>query len=124
MPQANSMFSSPRATSPSASPSTLPCSAVSSDAISLRLASTSSRRWNITSLRRDSDVARHVREGGLGGGDREVDLLHRGEVDLGLLLARGRVPDRSRAPGGAVDGLAADPVVDASHCGSLASSAG
>ena len=58
MPQANSMFSRPRATSPRASPSTLPCSDVSSDAISLRLASTSSRRWNITSLRRDSDVER------------------------------------------------------------------
>ena len=59
MPQANSMFSRPRATSPIASVRTLPCSAVSSVAISLRFASTSSRRRNITSARRDNDVARH-----------------------------------------------------------------
>src|SRR4051794_19580708 len=60
MPQANSTFSRPRATSPRASPSTLPCSDVRWVAISLRLASTSSRKWNITSERRDSDVARHA----------------------------------------------------------------
>src|SRR4051794_35633391 len=53
------MFSRPRATSPRASESTLPCSAVTREAISLRLASTSSRRWNITSARRPSPVARH-----------------------------------------------------------------
>jgi hypothetical protein len=58
MPQANSTFSSPRATSPRASDSTLPCSAVRWAAISLRLASTSSRKWNMTSDRRLSDVAR------------------------------------------------------------------
>ena len=60
MPQANSMFSRPRATSPRASERTLPCSAVSNEAISLRLASTSSRMWNITSARRPSPVARHA----------------------------------------------------------------
>ena len=60
MPVANSMFSRPRASSPRASDSTLPCSAVTSEAISLRLASTSSRRWNITSARRPSPVARHA----------------------------------------------------------------
>ena len=59
MPQANSMFSRPRATSPSASDSTLPCSAETSEAISLRLASTSSRMWNMTSARRPRLVARH-----------------------------------------------------------------
>ena len=53
------MFSSPRATSPSASPSTLPCSADSTAAISLRFASTSSRIRNITSARRERFVARH-----------------------------------------------------------------
>ncbi len=60
MPHANSMFSRPRATSPSASPSTLPCSLLMSEAISLRLASTSSRMWNMTSARRDRFVARHA----------------------------------------------------------------
>ncbi len=60
MPQANSMFSSARATSPKASEVTLPCSAVRMAASSLRLASTSSRKWNMTSLRRDSDVARQA----------------------------------------------------------------
>ena len=58
-PQANSTFSSPRATSPNASDSTLPCSDVRSEAISLRLASISSRVWNMISLRRDSDIVRH-----------------------------------------------------------------
>ena len=58
MPQANSMFSSPRDTSPRASDSTLPCSDVSSEAISLRFAATSSRIWNRISARRDRLVAR------------------------------------------------------------------
>jgi hypothetical protein len=43
-----------------ASDSTLPCSAVISEAISLRLASISSRRRNSTSARRDRLVARHA----------------------------------------------------------------
>ena len=60
MPQANSMFSRPRATSPSASERTLPCSAVSSEAICLRLASTSSRIRNMISARRDNEVARQA----------------------------------------------------------------
>ena len=60
MPHANSMFSSPLATSPIASESTLPCSAVSNEAISLRLASTSSRMRNRISARRDRLVDRHA----------------------------------------------------------------
>jgi hypothetical protein len=59
-PHANSMFSSPRATSPIASDSTLPCSAVIREAISLRLASISSRRRNITSARFDRLAPRHA----------------------------------------------------------------
>jgi hypothetical protein len=59
-PQANSMFSKPRATSPRASPSTLPCSLVSNVAISLRFASTSSRMWNMTSARRERFVPRQA----------------------------------------------------------------
>src|SRR3954463_1265627 len=111
MPQANSTFSRPRATSPRASPNTLPCSDVRWVAISFRLASTSSRKWNSTSERRDSDVARHAgnapaaraarrppcRERPGGGGHGGVDLLDRGELHLGLLLAGGRVPDRAGA---------------------------
>ena len=44
------------------------------------------------------------RERGGGGGDGGVDLLDRGELDLGLLLAGGRVPDRAGAARGAGDG--------------------
>ena len=60
MPHANSRFSRPRAISPSASDGTLPCSAVSSAAISLRWASTRFRIRNMTSVRFDSDVARQA----------------------------------------------------------------
>jgi hypothetical protein len=59
-PHANSTFSRPRETSPRASETTLPCSADTSDAISFRLAEMSSRKLNITSARRVSDVARHA----------------------------------------------------------------
>jgi hypothetical protein len=59
-PQANSTFSSPRTTSPPASVTVLPCSAETWVAISLRLASTSSRNRNITSARRDSEAARQA----------------------------------------------------------------
>src|SRR3954451_8002436 len=65
MPHANSMFSMPRATSPRASLSTLPCSAVSREAISLRFAATSSRTWNRISARRDRLVERHSTDAAL-----------------------------------------------------------
>ena len=58
MPQANSTTSSPRATSPIASDSTLPCSAVISVARSRACLVISSRNRNITSARRTSDVSR------------------------------------------------------------------
>ena len=54
------MFSRPRATSPIASDTTLPCSAVSMVAISLRFASTSSRMRNMISARFDRLVERQV----------------------------------------------------------------
>jgi len=60
MPVANSRFSSPRATSPSASEGTLPCSAVSSAAISFRCCSTRFRTRNMMSVRFESDVARQA----------------------------------------------------------------
>ncbi len=57
---------------------------------------TSSRNVNMTSARRESDVARHVGEGGLGRRDGVVDLRHGREADRGLLLAGGGVVDRPR----------------------------
>ena len=59
MPQANSTFSMPRATSPRASSSTLPCSRVTAAASSSRLASSSSRSRNSRLARRVSDEERH-----------------------------------------------------------------
>ena len=53
------------------------------------------------------------REGRLGGRDGGADLLGRGEVDLGLLLAGRGVVDGAAAPRRAGDGPAADPVADA-----------
>ena len=59
MPHANSTTSWPRVTSPSASESTLPCSAVMSSAISPLRASSSSRNLNSTWVRLVSDAWRH-----------------------------------------------------------------
>ena len=59
MPQANSITSRPRVTSPIASDSTLPCSATSSFAISCLFSCTSSRIRNISSARRASETVRH-----------------------------------------------------------------
>ena len=58
MPQQNSITSSPRATSPSASEVTFPCSSVSSRARSPRWAWKSSRIRKKSSARRDSESAR------------------------------------------------------------------
>ena len=60
MPQQYSITSSPRVTSPSASESTLPCSAVRSFAASSRRAATSSRMRKKISARRPSETARHA----------------------------------------------------------------
>jgi hypothetical protein len=60
MPVANSRFSTPRATSPSASDGTLPCSAVRKAAISARWASTRFRIRKRISVRRESEVARQA----------------------------------------------------------------
>ena len=60
MPQQNSITSSPRVTSPIASESTLPCSAVSSFATSSRRAATSSRIRKKISARRASETARQA----------------------------------------------------------------
>ena len=60
MPQANSITSRPRCTSPIASESTLPCSSVRMRAISSRRSWTSSRMRKKISARFDSDVARQA----------------------------------------------------------------
>ena len=77
MPQANSTTSWPRAISPSASESTLPCSAVMSAASSSRRASSSSRNAKITWVRRVSEVRRPALRGGARGSDhlRRVRLV-------------------------------------------------
>ena len=112
MPHANSRFSRPRAISPSASEGTLPCSAVSSAASSLRRASTRLRMRNMISVRFDSDVARQAGKAALAAATAAVDLLDGGEVDaLGLPAGR-RVVDRAAAAGRARHARAADPVAD------------
>ena len=58
MPQQKSITSSPRATSPIASETTFPCSAVSRRASSPRFLSNSSRIAKKSSARRDSDSVR------------------------------------------------------------------
>jgi hypothetical protein len=60
MPQAYSITSSPRATSPSASEVTLPCSRVRKRAMSARCSSTSWRILKKSSARRASETCRHV----------------------------------------------------------------
>ena len=82
MPVANSRFSRPRATSPSASDGTLPCSAVSSAAISRRCWSTRLRMRNMISVRFESDVARQAGKAALAAATAGVDLLGRREVDV------------------------------------------
>ena len=58
MPQANSTTSRPLVTSPAASDSTLPCSALITAASSGRRDRSSSRNANITADRRTSEVPR------------------------------------------------------------------
>ncbi len=62
MPHANSITSRPRCTSPFASAVTLPCSSVSSFAISVACFATSSRNANSTFVRFAIDAWRHVCE--------------------------------------------------------------
>ena len=60
MPQANSTTSRPRETSPSASETTLPCSAVMISASSCLRALSSSRKLNRIAVRLANDVSRHA----------------------------------------------------------------
>ena len=96
-PHANSRFSRPRATSPSASVGTLPCSEVSRAATSWRCSSTRFLMRNMMSVRLLSDDARQLASL-LGDAHRGIDLVRRGEVDLPGDLAGGGVVDRPAAP--------------------------
>ena len=112
-PQANSMFSSPRATSPIASESTLPCSAVSSDGdlLAVGVDQLAHAEHHLGPLRQARRPPR--REGRLGRRHGGVDLVDRRQVDLARLLAGRRIEHRRRAARGRLDDLAVDPVVDA-----------
>ena len=101
-PQANSMFSRARATSPRASAVTLPCSEVRWRPAPCGWRRPARGSGTCTSLRRDTEVARQAGKACPRHGDGGVDLVGGGQVDLGLLLAGGRVPDRpSSASAGA-----------------------
>ncbi len=112
MPHANSTFSMPRATSPRASSSTLPCSRVTAAASSSRLASSSSRRRNREPVRRVNEEelqARRRLDRRLHGG---VDLRGRCQGDLGRLDSERRVVDGGGAAGRPWDQRPRDPVPD------------
>ncbi len=115
IPQANSMFSSPRATSPAASLSTFPCSAVTAAARSAEARLTRSRRRKRTAARALSDP-----DAPFGGGlarrvDRVAHLVHRGQRHRCRLDAPGRVEHRPLAPRRPRDRLTAHPVLELSH---------
>ena len=113
IPQANSITSSPRVTSPIASESTLPCSAVRIRATSSRRSCTSSRIRKSSSARFASEVARQAGNAAFAAAT---------AAPTSSVVARSTSPDccpsaglntgpvRPDAPG---DGLAADPVADA-----------
>ena len=63
----------------------------------------------------EREASRQAGNASRGRGDRRVDVVGIREVDDGLLLASGRVEDRSGAAGAARRGLPADVVVDPSH---------
>ena len=117
MPQANSMFSNPRATSPSASPSTLPCSREMSEAISLRLASTSSRMWNMTSARRERLVARQAGNAAFADSNRMINLRHEeARSTAEACCPSRRIPNNPRPTGGPFKNLARQPNARSDSC--------
>ena len=82
MPHANSRFSRPRAISPSASDGTLPCSAVSRAASSVRCVSTRFRIRNMMSVRFESEVARQAGKAAFAAATAASTSVGRGEVDV------------------------------------------
>ena len=93
MPQANSTTSCPREISPSASESTLPCSAVMSAASSSLRALSSSRNAKSTWVRRASDVRPHAGGRLLRGRDDALGVGPRGQGDPARHAAGGGVGD-------------------------------
>ena len=110
------MFSIPRATSPAASESTLPCWLVSSRAISSVWASTRFRKAYISFVRAASDVRRQAAERVRRGGDRGIDLVRAGQAYGGGLLAGSRVEDRVGPAGPGRVGGSVDVVMDRLAC--------
>ena len=108
MPQAYSTTSSPRCTSPAASSSTLPCSAVIAAASSARRALTISRNANSTAVRRARDTSRHERAAAAADGHDGVDVGRRGERHVGRDLTGRRVEHLAAAPAGALPRLPVD----------------
>ena len=120
IPQACSITSSPRCTSPFASDSTLPCSSVRIRAMSSSRSWTSSRIRNMSSCARESETLAPGRERLLRGRDGPPDLLDarrsrpRPSGHRAPGCRRARCGPTRRRP------LAADPVADPAHFASLA----
>ena len=114
-PVANSMFSSPRATSPIASDSTLPCCSVitAGDIGAMLVDRLADAEHQVGTLRQRRAPPRHERLArrldGL------VDLLDAREIDLVRLLAGGRVVHGAGPTALPEHELAADPVAQAFH---------
>ena len=115
MPQANSTTSRPRCTSPSASDSTLPCSAVMIAESSLRSRSSSSFSLNITRARRSGGVAAQAGHAAAAAATALLDLGGIGQRDLGDDLAGGRVEHVAEFAAGAGNRLARDEMADVLH---------
>ena len=71
-----------------------------SEAISLRLASTSSRMWNITSARRERLVARQAGNAALATATAAIDLSSGSQINSRSLRPSRRIPNHPRPPRG------------------------
>ena len=112
MPQANSMTSRPRWTSPRASDTTLPCSSEIDlgELLDVGVHQLAEREQDLRALRQRRLPP--ALERGFGGAHGGVDVVDARQRHLGLLGAGGGVPDRARALRGPGCRLAADPVRD------------
>ena len=115
IPHANSTQSRPRATSPRASSSTLPCSAVISAARSSRRVSTSSRSLNIAALRRLSGESRHSAAAAAATFTAASTSATDANDDLAGLHATRGIEHGPAPRCRAVDPASADPVSDGVH---------
>ena len=115
MPQANSTTSRPRCTSPSASDSTLPCSAVMMAESSLRSRSSNSFSLNMTRARRSGGVAAHAGHAAAAAATALLDFRGVGQRDRGDDLAGRGIEHVAELAAGAGDRLAADEMADFPH---------